>query len=243
MELYSYKNQDPTELPFRIVLNDGSTRTSLNELSNEELKSLGFTGPIIKPDYDDQIQKIVWNGNSFDIINLTQEEIQLKVSERESQRNGDKLDNIDYHLFWIKLLSSKVYKKLRTASSQFLEMNVLCTEFISIINDAKIGIVLHGKIQEYINILFLKVEFTLEEVEELQRILNETNLDVLYTLPNEAYISSHTYSIEFNSIIGPKPYDGAILENGIWTAPLPYPTDGKNYQWDDTINNWTEIYY
>lgn len=243
MELYSYKNQEPSSLPFRVVLDDGSTRTSLNELDNEELKSLGFNGPIVKPEYDEQTQKIAWNGSSYDIINLTEEEIQIKISEEESQKNLNKLNSIDYYLFWSNLVTSKIYKKLRSASLQSLEANVLCTELISLFTDAKLDRAMTGKIQECINILFLKFEFTAEEKEELQNIINETNLDVLYTLPDSEYLSTHTYDSVYNTIIGPKPYEAAILVNGEWTAPLPYPTDGKNYQWDDTINNWTEVFY
>lgn len=242
MDLYSYRNQEPISLPFRVVLDNGLTRTSLNELSAEELESLGFIGPIVKPDYDDQTQKIIWNGSSYEIIELTQEELQSKALEIESQRNFDKLNNIDYHLFWLKLLSSKIYKKIRSAALQSLEVNVICTEFISLINDAKLDRALPTKIQEYINILFLNFDFTLEEKEELQKIIEESNLDILYTIPNEEYLSSHTYNAEFNSVIGPKPYESAILVNGMWDSPIPYPTDGKNYYWSDEIQNWVENY-
>lgn len=243
MELYSYKNQEPTSLPFRVILDDGSKRTSLNELSNEELASLGFNGPIVKPEYNEQTQKISWNGTSYDVIDLTAEEVQLKTAAEESQAYAKRLDSIDYYLFWLKLAPSQIYTKLRAASIQSLEANVLCTELISLFNDAKLGRPQTGNIQKHINILFLKFEITAEEKEELQNIMNETNLDVLYTLPDSEYLSTHTYDSTYNVIVGPKPYESAILVNGEWTAPLPYPTDGQNYQWDDTINNWTVIYH
>ena len=242
MELYSYKNQEPTSLPFRVILDDGLTRTSLNDLSNEELTTLGFNGPIVKPECNEQTQKISWNGTSYDIIELTDEEMQLKTADEEGQAHVKRLNSIDYYLFWSKLISSQLYKKLRAASIQSLEANVLCTELISLFSDAKLGRPQTGKIQEHINILFLKFDITAEEKEELQNIINETNLDTLYTLPDSEYLSTHTYDSTYNVIVGPKPYADAILVNGEWTAPLPYPTDGKNYQWDDSVSNWTEIY-
>jgi hypothetical protein len=39
----------------------------------------------------------------------------------------------------------------------------------------------------------------------------------------------------------PKPYDSWIFVNGAWDPPVPYPTDGKTYHWDESIKNWVEI--
>ena len=40
--LYSYKNEEPKQLPLRFRIDSGQTRTSLHKLSKDELKSLGF---------------------------------------------------------------------------------------------------------------------------------------------------------------------------------------------------------
>jgi hypothetical protein len=41
----------------------------------------------------------------------------------------------------------------------------------------------------------------------------------------------------------PQPYPSWTISapNWIWKAPIPYPTDGKDYRWDDTTNSWVEI--
>ncbi len=74
-QLYSYKNQEPAPLPSRIRIDDGSTLTSLENLSREELISYGFTGPYNRPNIDKLTQKFEWNGHDYEVINLTEEEI------------------------------------------------------------------------------------------------------------------------------------------------------------------------
>lgn len=43
--------------------------------------------------------------------------------------------------------------------------------------------------------------------------------------------------------IPPKPYPSWVLNNTTWTwnAPVPYPTDGKAYYWDEATTSWKEI--
>jgi hypothetical protein len=235
--LYSYKGQEPKTLPFRVRLDDGSTRTSLNELTSEELESLGFVGPIVKPEFDEDTQKIEWIDSEYQVIQLTEEEIEQKVAEERRQ----KLENVDYNRFWELLITSSVYKKLRTAASQSLAANTLCTELIALFGDAKAGKPNTGMIQQYMNILFFNFEFTAEEVEELQGFMSDTNLDVVYTLPDAEYLSSHTYDPETNTIVGLAPFESWILVNGKWEAPVPYPIDGKIYNWNEDELNWIAI--
>jgi hypothetical protein len=49
-----------------------------------------------------------------------------------------------------------------------------------------------------------------------------------------------TYDLERDAFIPPKPYDTWLLveETAQWTAPIPYPTDGLMYQWDETLVDW-----
>ena len=70
MDLYSYKGEEPQPLPKRIRLDNGETRTSLGELTSEELLALGFVGPITKPEIDPNLSKISrrdWNGSEYQI--------------------------------------------------------------------------------------------------------------------------------------------------------------------------------
>jgi hypothetical protein len=50
----------------------------------------------------------------------------------------------------------------------------------------------------------------------------------------------YTYDSARDTFIPPKPYKSWILveETCQWTAPIPYPNDGKMYYWDETVKNW-----
>ena len=41
--------------------------------------------------------------------------------------------------------------------------------------------------------------------------------------------------------ITPQPYPSWIREGSFWNAPIPYPTDGKRYTWDEETLSWIEI--
>lgn len=40
-----------------------------------------------------------------------------------------------------------------------------------------------------------------------------------------------------------QPFPSWTLNNStwLWEAPTPYPTDGKQYSWDETTTSWKEI--
>ena len=50
----------------------------------------------------------------------------------------------------------------------------------------------------------------------------------------------YTYDADRDAFIAPKPFDSWLLdeETCTWTAPVPYPTDGVMYQWDETAGDW-----
>lgn len=53
----------------------------------------------------------------------------------------------------------------------------------------------------------------------------------------------YTYDRERDAFIPPKPFASWLLndESCLWEAPVPYPTDGKTYEWNETEGNWTEV--
>jgi len=59
---------------------------------------------------------------------------------------------------------------------------------------------------------------------------------------NYAHIGG-TYDAERDAFIPPQQYPSWLLneETCLWDAPVPYPTDGKKYIWDESIVNWKEI--
>jgi hypothetical protein len=46
-----------------------------------------------------------------------------------------------------------------------------------------------------------------------------------------------------DAFIPPKPYPSWTLDefSCLWESPIPYPNDGKIYQWNEEIGNWIEI--
>ena len=52
-----------------------------------------------------------------------------------------------------------------------------------------------------------------------------------------------TYDKTRNAFIPPKPYPSWLLneETCHWEAPTPYPTDGKQYTWDEPTMTWEEV--
>ena len=53
----------------------------------------------------------------------------------------------------------------------------------------------------------------------------------------------YIYNREHDAFYAPQPYNSWILnkETFIWEPPIPYPTDGKMYNWNENIINWEEI--
>ena len=52
-----------------------------------------------------------------------------------------------------------------------------------------------------------------------------------------------TYDAVRDAFIPQKPYDSWLLNEDTcqWESPIPYPTDGLFYQWDEEQQNWKEI--
>ena len=51
------------------------------------------------------------------------------------------------------------------------------------------------------------------------------------------------YDTELDAFIPPKPFESWILnqETCLWESPVPYPTDGNSYLWDEQSIGWTLI--
>jgi hypothetical protein len=49
-----------------------------------------------------------------------------------------------------------------------------------------------------------------------------------------------SYDPELDAFIAPQPYESWVLveQTAQWTAPVPYPTDGLMYSWDEAIIDW-----
>lgn len=52
----------------------------------------------------------------------------------------------------------------------------------------------------------------------------------------------YTYDSTLDAFIAPKPYDSWLLntDTARWEAPVPMPTDGAMYAWDEDTKNWIQ---
>lgn len=53
----------------------------------------------------------------------------------------------------------------------------------------------------------------------------------------------YEYREDIDAFIPPQPYPSWILdiETGQWKHPIPKPTDGKRYFWNEETVSWTEV--
>ena len=88
------------------------------------------------------------------------------------------------------------------------------------------------------------------EIEQLGiDFINSLNIDYDFdTIKQTSYNSNFrniyagigcTYDSVNDVFIAPKPYEDWILVNYKWEAPIPYPSDGKHYVWNN--NKWNLI--
>lgn len=53
----------------------------------------------------------------------------------------------------------------------------------------------------------------------------------------------YTYDSVRDAFIPPQPFNSWILNEDtcLWDSPVPYPTDGKLYKWNEELVNWEEV--
>ena len=53
----------------------------------------------------------------------------------------------------------------------------------------------------------------------------------------------YTYDATLDAFIAPKPFPSWLLDTNTcqWQAPIPYPTDGKIYYWNEETQQWVEF--
>ena len=169
--LYSPPSRNyPQELPDRWRFEDGTVRTDLQTLSDDELHALGWHGPIEMPSPESYFMySNEWNPDtlSFDYTELDEFE---------------KARRVNYKGFWDSLLDSSMYQTIKSEAKLSLEANVLATEFIALISDAKQGNANVEKIQELLTEMVTSISFTDEELVELQEIFTYSGMFAVYTL-------------------------------------------------------------
>ena len=53
----------------------------------------------------------------------------------------------------------------------------------------------------------------------------------------------YTYDAGRDAFIPQRPYPSWVLNETtcLWDAPVPYPTDGKRYTWDEATTSWVAV--
>jgi hypothetical protein len=53
----------------------------------------------------------------------------------------------------------------------------------------------------------------------------------------------YTYDKGRDAFVPPKPYNSWVLNEGTcqWESPIPMPTDGKLYNWNEDTTSWEEF--
>lgn len=52
----------------------------------------------------------------------------------------------------------------------------------------------------------------------------------------------HRYDENLDIFVAPQPFPSFVmLPNGHWEPPIPYPTDGDKYRWDETNLEWAKV--
>jgi hypothetical protein len=169
---YSPNGAYPQELPDYWRFEDGTIRTDLPELSDEELTELGWHGPIQMPPTPGTsyfTHNYEWNSEtlSFDAT---------EVDEQEKERR------VDYQRLWNELINTSAYLKIKKIESRLLISNTFEIEFINFMNNASNNHVNVDKIQKHSSEIFANINFTEEELVEIQNVFANSGMSDIFTL-------------------------------------------------------------
>lgn len=80
-----------------------------------------------------------------------------------------------------------------------------------------------------------------ENIDLIQKIKDEFSYDFLVECNDNQVISG--WAFDGVGVVPPKPHDSWVFnqETRQWETPIPYPIDGKSYQWDEDLKNWVEL--
>jgi hypothetical protein len=165
----------PQMIPDRWRDNPGDPiRTDLPDKTDDELVALGWK-KVNFPSYETHgaayyINTYTWNTST-------------RTYDATEKSDLNKQYSVAYRRFWCNLLKSNVYKTIKTAASTTLATNVIFTEFIALLEDAKRDDPYIAKIQESITELVNAITFTTDERAELQTLFDSNGMSAIYTLP------------------------------------------------------------
>ena len=148
-------------------------RTDLPDKTDDELVALGWK-KVDMPNYD--TYGAAYFNNSYEWNKST------RVYDATELESHEKCSRVEYHLFWRDLLDSGVYSTLKTAASSALPANMMLTEFVALLDDAKRDAGDETKIQASITGILAGITLTADELAELQTVFDKTGMSAVYTL-------------------------------------------------------------
>jgi hypothetical protein len=150
-------------------------RFDLPDKTDEELVSLGWK-KVDHPSFATLGATFFHNSYEWNSSTRTYDATELTDYEKQL--------NVNYSEFWRNFLDSNFYTTFKAAASSQLAANVIYTEFISLIEDAKADpkTANVSKIQASLKEIIAGVTFSAEEIAELQKLIDITGMCAVYTL-------------------------------------------------------------
>ena len=156
--------------------------------------------------------------------------------------------------FYCNFVASDIYPKIRESAIASPLMNLVHSEFLFHLVSADVNPKNRHQVQKYLNILFLKINFSSSEKASLQTLLDNAGLGENYTLPDDTFLTNNSYN-SLKNTVDEKPAASWTEDavNGGWNSPIgaaPALTDeqsaaGSYYIWNedayqaDNTTGWT----
>jgi hypothetical protein len=179
---YSYKSFYPEEISGSYTTVYGEVFNNLEELTDVELEELGFylielpEGLYKIKNQEGKYPPEEYWTHSYTWYRPTMEFI---VEEKSLEQ---KISQIDYNGFWNDFSETSVYDRIREGAMTSLPVNTVATELIALFADAKSGTIKVEKIQNCLDFIFANIQFTQEELQEIQEIFIGTGMHYQYTI-------------------------------------------------------------
>ena len=134
--LYSYNNEYPIEIPDRIRLSDGSTRTDSSTFTDAEIADAGYVSVSDPPSYDSSTHKLTWTGTAWQVVALTTDELNTIQSNLWSEVRKTR-DNMIQNVEWrIMRYQSEVRLGITTTTDSISDLDTYVQELRDITNQS-----------------------------------------------------------------------------------------------------------
>ena len=126
--LYSYNNEYPKQIPNRIRLSDGSTRTNSSTFTDAEIEDAGYVSVSDPPSYDSSTHKLTWTGTAWQVVALTTDELNTIQSNLWSEVRETR-DNMIQNVEWrIMRYQSEVRLGITTTTDSISDLDTYVQE-------------------------------------------------------------------------------------------------------------------